>query len=939
MPPIRSLEDAFLSQLIEKDEDIQDAILKTNVDAKSLASVLQKLTSTSNALQQELFEEMQTHFKQFASSYNTNQDVHAQVLKLTSEVAETGSKVSDIHEQATATISAYQHVWLESQKNQNKIDTLRKIEQALEIIECIHEELKQCAYMNSVKHMTRLMNVLSEKWDNDPNSNARIKEMVLGRVEQLKQSIVLGLQEGIRIAIQCNPSSIRILSVFEPVPNTKVMLSDVFRSLYQLRLLPEEWMNVQRLVFKNIFTPYFENPGSTLRIDHVQVESLGTGGVLQVIHNTKEDKEGHVEPLIMIQHMETILDFFYTYFFGDSEDSKGMKLLFGNLFLPDLSNMMIRQSISPEIPSTKSNLSYFDPVADAVIKFEQKCQDKYGFQTNDSTPLTSYVGDIDKHYAKKRSERILQEGRKVMLRRLYDTDKTTIKRQEGEEKEHAYEYQITQTPEILSVLISDTLSEASDLLHDSNTISANTLVDRLRDLLDMYRAIMPSYHLTQYLSSPANSLVFRNDCFWLANQLQIKLFQQVPQSFSQLPSLLKEASERLEELGSAWHELTMTHQLQMAQTCLDQLNGFSGMLVVENIGQFQQICEQAISQVIDLVLSFATEVRPVIDEVLFLDMLGRIVESILDRLIKDIEGMSDIGAEESHVIARALNSFAQLVSAFDVPTRDATEGFVSELVPSWQKFWLLKDILEMNMREIMESFRRGDLYMFENPELIGLLCSLFADTNLRESNIEEIRTGQEHTLYEKQPSVSTIPTQAQTQASFITLPASPTSTPNVSSTPSVVPSGLQYMPETDLEEAETGWKDDDDDDLFKDETFMSLLAKTSENKPASHSRSISLEPSPATEMDGIINDTASGWSDADEDIFKNNEVTNTMHLANEPSTAYEAPNITSKNNEATVKHPSISFSAPDLDVRELKGDGWGWDDDDDDLFSKEEDLK
>ncbi|KAI7903728.1 Centromere/kinetochore Zw10-domain-containing protein [Cokeromyces recurvatus] len=936
MPPIRSLEDAFLSQLIE-DENIQNVILKTDVEVNSLVSILKKLNSTSNALQQELFEQVQSHFEQFASSYNTSQDIQAQVLKMTSQVSETETIVSETQKQATTTIEAYQHALLESQKNQARINALQRIEQILELIECIHDESSRYTYLDSVNHLIQLKHILAKDWkDDDPSNSTQIKEIILSRVEQLEQSIVLSLQEGIHTAIQCSLGSIRVFSFFQPNLNTKVQLSDIFQSLYQLGLLPEEWMNVQRLVFKNIFIPYFEKSGSRIQIENVQTESAGTGGVLQIIRDTTdEDEDGYVEPISMINDMELILDFLYSNFFNNSDNDKDMKLLFGNLFLPELINLMISKGIAPAIPSTRSNLSDFKRVADSVIKFENKFEDKYGFQTKDTILLTDYVKNIDKHYAKKRSERILQEGRKVMLRRLYDTDKTTIKGQK--ENEPIYECQITQTPEILSVLISDTLSEAFDLLHDSHTISANTLVDGLGDLLDMYRAIMPSYHRTQYLMSPANSLVFRNDCLWLANQLETKLSPNALHSFPQLSVLLKESIERLKELGNAWHELTMTQRLEMIQACLDQLNGFSGMMVMENVDKFQQVCEQVISQVIDLVLLFAKEVRPVIDEVLFLDMLGRITESILNRLIKDIEAIKDIGAEESHVIARALNSFAQLVGAFDLPTSDATESFVSELVPSWHKFWLLKDILEMNMREIMESFHRGDLHMFEKTELIGLLCSLFADTNLRESNIEEIKGGQSSNRYETPPSYTAkIPSQQeQSSTSFASPPAS---TPAVSSTSGSIHSGLQYTLDDDLEETEIGWKDDDDDDLFKDDTYQSLLNSSAENNSTGHSRCISLEPSQTMDID----DTADGWSDADEDVFKDDKLIGSSQLVDELPTSFKTTHDEgSKNTIPTVQKPSISLSAPDLDMQELEeGEGWGWDDDDDDIFNEEEeDIK
>lgn len=905
MPPIAQLDEVFLSRLLNKDENIKQDILNTNIDSKSLSTVLNKLTTTSNAFQQELFQQVHTNFDEFSSFYNTSQDLHARIFELVKQVNTTEKQVSNTQIAVTCTIDEYQHALLESQKNNVKIDTLEKLEEILQVIEEIHVELKESLYLEAVKHILELTRILKE-WKGD----TRVMGFIESRVAHLKQTLILRLQDDIRTAIQYNMGSMRILESFGSKP---VHIKDVFQSLNQLGLLAQEMTGVKRLIFKNIFIPYFENGTNHLQID--QVDS--SGGVLQVIKVSNDD-EKRIDPVLMLQQIDTILAFFFKYMFNNIKDDHS-NLLFGNLLLPELTDLMIEKGIAPAIPSSKYNLSDFNTVAQAVSSFENKCTNDYGYQVPEAGPTTLelYVQNIDKHYAKKRREKILQQGRTVMARRLYDAEMTQVKEENG----HTYQYQITQTPQILSVLISDTIDEATDLLK-SHPISASTLVQGIQDLLDMYRAIMPSYHRPHYLSGPASSLVFRNDCLWLSNQLKFTISVKPEcKNFDKLTGDLGVASERLEELGQAWYELSMMHRVQMIQTLLDELDGFMGM---SGNAKFQKDCEQAISQVIDLVGSFATETRPVVDETLFLDMLGRIVDSILGRLIRDIEDLLDIGAEESHVIAVTLNSLAQLVAAFDLPGRDAAESFVSELVPSWEKFWLVKDILEMNMRDIMDSFRRGDLHMFEKSELVGLLCALFADTELRESNIQEIKTGTQRVDRSVTPAM----------ASTISPTPTATSTPNSS-----INHALEYTPDYDMETSEGGWGDDDDD-LFADEQPVSTIAAPA---PKSLESSLLLD-------ENIDLDNTGGWGDADEDIFDddNNEESNKYETQNEkltitadakiePSDRSSAAN--SINSGAPLSR-ALDFQAIDNEIdNELnEGEGWGWDDDDD-LFKGGEDLK
>lgn len=862
MPPIRTLDDAFLAQLLKQDVDIRDVALDSNIDSASLSSVLKKLETTSNALQQEIFNKVNKNFDEFSSLYNESQSIHWRVLELAENVSNAEKTVHDASIETHSTIDHYKQSVLASERNQAKINTLEKIKDSLQQLDTIHDLLKQSNYLTVVDELSQLSALLQNWTDGD----VRIINILTERLSQTKQTLITQLQDAISTAIQFNMGSVRILETFQSSSNTSIHVHDILRCMYQLNILPDELMRVERSMFKSIFHPFFNNIKSTLQMDKVQVGPNSQGGVLQVIqHQTSDEETASMDPVKMIQQVDSILEFFYSHLFS-KEDDKDIKHLFGNLLSPELFELMINQSIQPAIPSSKEHLADFDRVAETVTTFETRCRDMYGFQLdNENNTLGAYVSHIDKHYAKKRCERMLQQGRKVMMRRLYDTDAAHVT-----EGGHTYRFQITQTPQILLVLISDTLSEAADLLA-SHPISAATLIHGVRDLLDMYRAIMPRYHRAQYLSSAANTLVFRNDCLWLSHQL--RLDKEVVKKFDGFEQDLNEASKRLGELGKAWHELAMMQCLQMIHHALEPLDGFLGMS--EN-AKFQQDCDRAVGQVVQVVLSFASTIRPVVDETLFLDMLGRIVDSVLTGFITDIESLVDIGAEESHIIAVNLNSLAQLVSAFDLPDKDATEGFVMELVPNWEKFWLVKDILEMNMREIMEFYRHGKLHMFEKTELVGLLCSLFADTDLREANIEEIKSGR--IVQESMDRSIPQPTTAS---------AAPMheSTPPISSS---INHGLEYQPD-DEEEMGDGWGDDGDD-LFLNDLISSPVGPVSDiaeqhqqEKEPSKNRSISQDTttttimSPATassihhgleyQPDEDMDEIGDGWGDDDDDLF------------------------------------------------------------------------
>ncbi|RCH98033.1 hypothetical protein CU097_011742 [Rhizopus azygosporus] len=772
MPPIQQLHEAFLSQLLYKEQPI-DNILDTSVDKTTLTQVLSHLDAKYTSLQSELYQYVQQHLDPFSTSHQAVQDITTKSRELCASVEQRYDSISQTHSQVESTLDEYSQALYNAQLGKSKVNILEDIIQILEILESVQENTRQSQFIKAVEQLQTV-----KMPTNLPTSTA---DLIKHKVNQASNHIVNQLHETLHSIVHFEERTVKV---------TKGDLECVLTSFNKLGRLTEELMSIKRIVFKHIIDPYFEcGCRCTVESKHTDEEAILT--IKKLPYEEEEGASYRIDPVTMIDCINNMLSFFFEHLFNHKKNE--MTRLFGHLFLSDLMNLMLSKSVVPAVPSSRHQLSSFDRVMESIISFEQTCQ-QCGFDLLEN-PLRTFAENIDRHYAKKRREVILKEGRKVILRKLYDAEPTQIELEDGQ----VQEFQITQSPQLLSVLISDTLAETLEL-EQQHPVSATQLTEGVQDLLDLYRAIMPSYHRPQFLSNPASALVFRNDCFWLANQLKW-----TARRYPAIKDTLHEALKRLEELGKAWHELCMMQCMDKIQRCLDRFDGFVGGAEDTKV---QQAWDQTMSEVIQLAHSFAAAIRPVVDIRVFTDILGRVIDSLLNRLIGDIEDLTDIGAEESHVIARTLNSIAQLVGVFDHPKHgEATDSYVSQLVPNWQKFWLLKDILEMSMREIMDAFRRGQLHMFAKSELEHLLCALFADTELRRTNIEEIKSGQPpvnlsgiETIMHAEPTKAPVPTVT---------PSAAVSTINAPAPVQTLMNKLAYSPDDD-EETTTGWDDDDD---------------------------------------------------------------------------------------------------------------------------------
>ncbi|KAG0172623.1 Centromere/kinetochore protein zw10 [Apophysomyces sp. BC1034] len=899
MPPLDQIRETFISNIL--DENAYSSVLNDSINAESLTSILSGLNATSLTLHKQLFEDICGNFDEFSASYQQSQELHKDVLGLTERAARSssGEATCSIDTQTTVAdiLLEYSTALDQSTLNQQTIDALETLTKLAEEIKRAELELNAKSLLEATKSVLGLKDLLI-KLEEDKNSVCRWENVAAVRSIQLKagqlqEQLQHMLQDCLDTAITYNQHqtttfSMRVLHTFKPDPSCSksVTLKEVFESFSKLNLLPLQMGRLKRTIFKYVIQPLLER-GSNFRIHLSDVhESCGEGGLLQLIaEKCDEGRDQQADSITKIQQVGEVFRFFFKYIFGNQNKDTHMTHLFGNLLLPETFQLLIRHWITFSIPTFSADLKNFDLVARAAKTLEEDCTHTYTMlviEPNSEGLLSGYTKNIDVHFAKKLQEKVLLEGRKVMLRKVYESE-DTVEHVNHEEQSVVQHYQITQTPQLLAVVLRDTVAEASSLI-ETHPVSASKLIDVVRDLLYLYRAILPSFHRSQFLSNPANALVFRNDCYWLASQLIDNVaIAKGCERFEDLRPSFHDAADRLRALGSSWHNLVMAQRIQILQSMLDRMNGFVG---INEDRANSTLYDEVVERVVEQIQTFGSLVRPVVDKTLFLDLMGRIVDSVLKRLTKDIEDLADIGAEESHMIARTLNSFAQLVGAFDIPGDDASESSVSELVPNWQKFWLVKDILEMGLRDIMAAFHRGDLYTLDKSELIGLICALFKDTEFRDTSIREIRTNTSENRH--------IGTDKVTEANG-----------------TKVSEAFQNTSVFDMRDNEISFDDegkgwgDADEDLFVNEANHPADKKPQEAPVIPHISALAMDIP-------TCDDEGGGWGDADEDLFEIEENTKKEHTQ-------------------TSAKLTKALAPPPLVVEE-SNEGSGWDEADEDLF-------
>ena len=230
---------------------------------------------------------------------------------------------------------------------------------------------------------------------------------------------------------------------------------------------------------------------------------------------------------------------------------------------------------------------------------------------------------------------------------------------------------------------------------------------------------------------------------------QLRLYSQHHKSKSQGQSNksnldLEPDIAALELFGKRAYGKEMELQRTILSDLLDGAQGFANC--TEH--PFAQECDLAISSTVDRLRDVHRQWKPVLSRSALLQSIGSLLATATNKMIVDIEDMSDIPEPES----QRLTAFCNRITALDdlflpEPTADAKPddqviSLTAVYTSTWLKFQFLSNILESSLVDIKYLWIEAELSLeFSADEVIDLIKALFADSEYRRKAIAEIRRG------------------------------------------------------------------------------------------------------------------------------------------------------------------------------------------------------
>ncbi|KAK2748302.1 hypothetical protein FQN57_000960 [Myotisia sp. PD_48] len=300
-------------------------------------------------------------------------------------------------------------------------------------------------------------------------------------------------------------------------------------------------------------------------------------------------------------------------------------------------------------------------------------------------------------------------------------------------------YSVTGVPDAIIEIITTQISDAENLqlpVHAGSrfALSGTALLGIPTLVVAMFKATAPMLYSQK---SSSSQMYLYNDSVYLAERLQ-SLAQE--RDFDRLNADI----DSIIKFGRISYGREMHTQRTILADILDGCQGFASC----NTQPYLKECENAISTAVQRVIAVRAEWEGILSRSALLQSIGSLISTGINKMIIDIEDLSDISEPESQRLADFCSRVSKLEEYFlpdvDENANNPANEQISTIavyVPNWLKFQYLMNILESSLADIKYLWSEGELKLeFSSGELIDLIKALFADSDHRKKAISEIRS-------------------------------------------------------------------------------------------------------------------------------------------------------------------------------------------------------
>lgn len=445
----------------------------------------------------------------------------------------------------------------------------------------------------------------------------------------------------------------------------------------------------------------------------------------------------------------------------------------GDVVCPEVVELVVAHRLSTSIPRTLSELEDYEAIRAKTEEFETAVEGMGLVEGGRMRKMSGYANDINTHFVMQKSQDMLVKARSILMRPIHDTIVTSstdldpvLKLKEilsGTTLSHETD---SRDVPVMDELYSSDISSLSfkfpccsvsksvqdyvnhlyltlkECANSTNAASGLQLFHVARNMVDLFCAVLPTYHSSSISEFPRVAAVQHNNCMYLAHYLITlghQFYSRLPPPLNQQSSTFVDYVPIVRKLGEECFSAEMKKQ---SACVLGYLKPFGSFAKVSSDNQ-REIVWQSMQAAVFQISKLSKIYYEVLPAHMHREAVGRVLDVFMSEVIRMVLSMEDItaaDASELHALLNMVVSKASQVLLLTQEEDDQTDS-VSKSCKSWKKLRSLSVVLNASMLEIVDLWgsSKGQLAReFSVGEVRSLVKAIFRNTDRRAAALNKI---------------------------------------------------------------------------------------------------------------------------------------------------------------------------------------------------------
>lgn len=745
---------SLVSNILQKSSSLDERVIEDGI---------QKLKKKLNQLKGEIYEVVKQNYAEFQSHVDSTVSLDQRVREITSEYRRLAGRIEqDLKGRIHQTTGKRQEIDSKLHETQGRIAFVQNLVFAFQDIEASRSDLQSEKFASAASRLNKTADRLDEIEKADCNAKV-FRALKSGLAEVTSELSYRLLEEWGQFVIWKpklvpeKPTLTALLSVELRVPlrggSSLTHLDEVIAAMKQLvyeGVWEQKAVSFGKKLLKCIVEPLITNPG----IKAVQSQEKNIL-ILRFVKANENVPPGH-RVFVLYDSLLTVFSF-VRQIVPEVHQAEWM-LMLGEEVCSKMTELTIKNHLAASIPKSLSELESYSEISTKTAEFEAKLC-KTGI-VEDFHQLSDYTRNINTHFADQKCQDLLVKARSILMKPLHDTvsiknaDVSQLGKVAGTSEQEASQLKSSSKGVDLNSLtfafppcvISKSIQEFVELLYKtlkecctSSPSTAIQLFHTTRNMVELFCAILPSYHKSEIAEVPRIAAVQHNNCMYLAHHLITlghQFHRKLPAPLNSEVVTFVDQMPFVRQLGEECFLVEMRKQCGFIAEGLRLLGGFND---VSSNGKCEEVrtgIQKSVIHITTLSQAYAEALPTEIHR----KAVGTLLNSLVTEVVKSILALEDIAIDDTTELSSIIRLIVEKGPLALLLNSEETEQ-ISTYCKSWEKLRELETVLNAGLQDIVDTWDYGSgplAQHFTGVEMRGLIKALFQNTERRATALSKI---------------------------------------------------------------------------------------------------------------------------------------------------------------------------------------------------------